>query len=230
MTHHFMNPRVLLRGLLFILSMLALGYLLESTQLGELLDKAWIDTQVRGKGLAGEMLFVGMGMVFTAVGLPRQALSFLAGYAFGFLYGGLLGLLVTVLGCMLSFYYARLFGRRLVQSRFPGRIRKLDDFIHDNPLSMTLLIRLLPVGSNLITNLMAGVSSVRGTPFFTGSALGYIPQTLVFALIGSGINLDPTVRISLGVALFLLSAVLGVYLYRRYRHGKTLDDVDQQLE
>jgi uncharacterized membrane protein YdjX (TVP38/TMEM64 family) len=67
-------------------------------------------------------------------------------------------------------------------------------------------------------------------PFFTGSALGYIPQTLIFALIGSGINLDPTLRISVGVALFILSGVLGVYLYRRYRHGKTLDDVDEKLD
>jgi uncharacterized membrane protein YdjX (TVP38/TMEM64 family) len=230
MTSHLMNPRILLRGLVFIASLLALGYLLEVTQLGELLDKAWIDTEVRGKGLAGEALFVGMGLVVTALGLPRQAISFLAGYAFGFLFGGLLGLLATVLGCIAAFYYARLFGRRLVQSRFPHRIRKLDDFIHDNPLSMTLLIRLLPVGSNLATNLVAGVSSVRGLPFFTGSALGYIPQTLIFALIGSGINLDPTLRISVGVALFVLSGVLGAYLYRRYRHGKSLDDIDQQLD
>ena len=88
---------------------------------------------------------------------------------------------------------------------------------------MTLLIRLLPVGSNLATNLIAGVSSAGGIAFIGGSTVGYIPQTVVFALLGSGINLDPEIRISLSVALFFVSATLGVYLYRRYKRGKGLN-------
>jgi hypothetical protein len=37
-------------------------------------------------------------------------------------------------------------------------------------------------------------------------------------------------RIGLSVVLFVLSGVLGVYLYRRYRHGKTLGrDIEAQL-
>ncbi|TPW10910.1 MAG: hypothetical protein FD130_2102, partial [Halothiobacillaceae bacterium] len=46
-----------------------------------------------------------------------------------------------------------------------------------------------------------------------------IPQTVVFALIGSGISVDPLLRIGLGVALFLLSGLLGLYLFRQFRHG-----------
>lgn len=94
---------------------------------------------------------------------------------------------------------------------------------------MTLLIRFLPVGSNLLTNLVAGVSAVRWLPFMAGSALGYIPQTLIFVLLGSGIHIDPVFRISLSVALFVVSGGLGVYLYRRYRHGKRLDDALETL-
>ena len=61
--------------------------------------------------------------------------------------------------------------------------------------------------------------SIGAAPFFAGSALGYIPQTVVFALLGSGINLEPELRIGASVVLFALSAVLGVHLYRRYRQG-----------
>lgn len=221
--------RVFLKGLLLIASLVALGYLIEVTRIGGLLDKTWIDTQVRGQGLAGQALFVAVGALVTAIGLPRQLVSFLAGYAFGLIEGGLLGLLAALLGCMGAFYYARLLGRGLIASRFPQRVRRLDDFIHDNPLSMTLLIRLLPVGSNLITNLAAGVSSVRALPFLAGSALGYVPQTLIFALVGSGINLQPVFRIGMGAALFVASGLVGVYLYHRYRRGHTLDDVDRKL-
>lgn len=221
--------RVFLRGLLFIASLVALGYLIDVAQLRGLLDKAWIDTHVRGQGPAGEALFVAVGALFTAVGLPRQVVAFLAGYAFGLVEGGALGLVSALLGCMGAFYYARLFGRGVIFARFPSRVRKVDEFIHDHPLTMTLLIRLLPVGSNLVTNLAAGVSSVRVAPFLSGSALGYIPQTVVFALLGSGIALQPVFRIGLAVALFIASGALGVYLYHRYRHGRRLDDVDRKL-
>lgn len=108
--------------------------------------------------------------------------------------------------------------------RFPARVRRIDDFLSDNPLAMTLLIRFLPVGSNLATNLAAGVSRVPAVPFIAGSAVGYVPQTLVFALVGSGISLDPGFRIMVSALLFLLSGTLGVYLYRRHRHGKTFDE------
>ncbi len=218
------KPRIFLKGLVLIAIFVGVAYLFEISHLRTMLDKAWIDAEIRGKGISGELLFVGVGVVATAIGVPRQAVSFLAGYAFGFQVGTALGVLATLGGCIVTFFFARWFGRDLVAARFSRRIRRLDSFIHDNTFSMTLLIRLLPAGSNLITSLGAGVTGVRALPFLLGSALGYIPQTLVFALIGSGIGVDPTVRIGMGVALFLISGVLGVYLFRKFRHGRHLDD------
>ena len=217
-----MSPRQILKGLILIATLVAVGFLFESMHL----DKDWIDADVRGKGLSGEIIFVLAGGLFTGIGLPRQILSFLAGYAFGFAEGTTLAVLGTTLGCAAAFFYSRLLGRSSVAKRFPGRIKKIDDFLADNPFTMTLLIRLLPAGSNALTNLAAGVSAVRPMPFILGSALGYIPQTMVFALGGSGITLDPELRISLSVALFIASGALGVYLYRRYRHGKSLDEAE----
>ena len=225
-----MKPRVLLRGILLIGSLVAFGYLLEVTELGSHLDKAWIDTEVRGKGVNGALLFVAAGTLFTGIGLPRQMIGFLGGYAFGFVWGTLLSLAATALGCIASFFYARWLGRSLIKARFPERIRRLDDFISGNPFSMTLLIRLLPVGSNLATNLAAGVTRVSPVAFVLGSTVGYVPQNAVFALAGSGININPVFRIGLATALFVISALLGVYLYRRFRHGRSFDRaVDQEL-
>lgn len=225
-----MNFRLILRGLLVLASLVLIGLALEHSGLGDLLDQRWIDTEVRGHGLSGELLFLAVGGTAVAVGLPRQVVAFMAGYAFDFLLGTALGLLAAVLGCLLSFFYARWLGRGLVAHRFPGRIRRVDDFVRENPFTMTLLIRLLPVGSNLVTNLAAGVSSVAALPFLLGSALGYVPQTAVFALVGSGINLDPVWRIGLGTALFVASGVLGVYLYRRLRHGRSYDEALDEAE
>ena len=225
-----MTPKVLLRGLILIASLVALGYVLKISGLGSSIDKEWIDADIRGRGLSGELLFLGICGLFAAIGMPRQMISFLGGYAFGFTEGVALALLATVIGCVVSFSYARLLGRDFVATRFPGRVRRIDNFLAENPFSMTLLIRLLPLGSNLVTCLAAGVSGVSALAFITGSAVGYLPQTIVFTLIGSGIEVDPEMRIGLSVVLFVVSGMLGVYLYRKYRHGKSFDEkIEREL-
>jgi uncharacterized membrane protein YdjX (TVP38/TMEM64 family) len=220
-----------LRGLVLIASFVALGYLVKVSGLSGLFDQAWVDSEIRGRGLSGEILYLAIGAALTAIGFPRQAVCFLGGYAFGLGLGTGLSLAASLGGCVLAFFYARLMGRSFVQHRFPDRIRRVDDFLHANPLSMTLLVRLLPVGSNVVTNLAAGVSGVGALPFLIGSLLGYLPQTVIFALLGSGIHVDPAIRIGASVALFVASGMLGVYLFRRYRKSRALDqDVAAALD
>ncbi len=218
-----MTSRILLRGLVFLASLVAIAFLFRYSGLDSVLDETWIDREVRGRGVSGELLFIAVGALATALSLPRQVVAFLGGYAFGLAWGTTFALTATALGCVLSFWYARLFGRGLVAARFPNQVRRLDAFLGRSPFSMTLLIRLLPLGHNLSTNLIAGVSGVRASPFLFGSAVGYVPQTLIFALAGSGVNLDPVWRIGLAVGLFVASGVLGMHLYRRNRYGDPLD-------
>jgi uncharacterized membrane protein YdjX (TVP38/TMEM64 family) len=226
-----LKPRLLLKGLVMIASLAAFGWALKMSGLADMLSEHWIDAEVKGHGLTGRLIFLGLGGGMIAVGVPRQAVCFLGGYAFGFLEGTALASLASLFGCVLCFFYARLLGRELVMHKFAARVRKLDDFLKENPLSMAMLIRFLPVGSNLLTNLVCGVSSVPALPFFAGSTVGYLPQTAVFVLLGSGVHVDPVLRIGASVVLFLVSAVMGVVLYRRMRHGHSLDDaIDQEVE
>lgn len=226
-----MKARVILKGLTLMLSLALLGYLFKTSDLGNSVNEAWIDARVRGHGINGALLFLLMGGLFTAIGLPRQIIAFLGGYAFSVGLGTLLGALAALLGCMLGFAYARLFGKGLLRKRLGARAGRFDRFIHDHPFSMTVLIRLLPVGSNLLTNLAAGISSIRPMHFFAGSFLGYLPQALVFALVGSGVHIAPAFKLVLAIGLFLISGAMGAYLYRRFRHGQSLDDqIDDALD
>ena len=226
-----MKPRVLLSGLALLATLVAAGWVIESGAFGAVLSKDWIDHEVRGKGISGEALYLCMAGLATAFALPRHFVSFLGGYAFGVFSGTLLALAGTEIGCMLTFFYARVIGRPLVSARLGARVQRIEDFLAAHPFWMTVLIRLLPVGNNFATNLAAGVSRVPALPFFFGSLLGYIPQTLVFALAGSGVDVGGPLRVGIAVALFLASGVIGAWLYRKYRHGKTLGaEVDEALE
>ena len=117
--------------------------------------------------------------------------------------------------------YARMGGRDLVERKFGRRLERVNRFLKHEPFNTALAIRLFPLGSNLITNLAAGVSSIPLVPFILGSTLGYIPQNFIFALFGAGMNRESAMGVALSVgmsiALFVVSGWLGIQVYRRYR-------------
>lgn len=223
--------RAVLRGIALIAILAAAGLLLKEFGIAGMLDEAWIDTHVRQNGIEGDLIFIAVASILAAGGFPRQILSFLAGYAFGLSEGFLFALIASGIGCTLAFLVSRYIARALVVERLPARFKRVDAFLSDNTFVATLLIRFLPFGNNMATNLAAGLSRARGTHFISASILGYIPQTLVFALLGSGITLDPELRISLSVVLFAAASIFGVYLFRKYRRDRAnaAPELDQDL-
>ncbi|MBI4775441.1 MAG: VTT domain-containing protein [Deltaproteobacteria bacterium] len=211
-----LQKRTILRGLVFILVLVLVGFLIEATGLKRILDAQWVDGQIREKGVTGWAMFVGVSGLLIAVGLPRQVPSFFGGYAFGAAGGALLALIACGFGCAIIFGYARFLCRGFLANRLGKRARDLDSLLCRNPFFMTVVIRFMPVGSNLLTSSVAGMSSVPFSPFFFGSMVGYTPQVLIFSLLGSGIRVDPTLRISVAVLLFVISMCAGFALYRKY--------------
>ncbi|MGE5476028.1 MAG: TVP38/TMEM64 family protein [Bacteroidales bacterium] len=226
--HPLLDPRVIVRGLVLIATMVGIGWLFEVVGIRAMLDTGWVDHAVRGQqGMYGEALYVLVGAVVVAIGLPRQAVSFGAAYAFGPWMGLALALLSTLLGSLVTFYYARFIGRDVLARRFPDKIARIDAFLAGNEFTMAIILRLSPVSHNGTANVAAGVSGVRALPFFAGSVIGFLPQTVVFALAGAGFQLDKAVSWTLSVLLFVASTMLGVWLWRRTRAAKGLTDEEE---
>ncbi len=166
---------------------------------------------------AGPLAFVVLGALACAVGVPRQVVAYAGGLGFGTWPGCALAMLAEVCGCAVTFFWARLVARDWAARRLRGRLARLDEQLRRHPFGATLTLRLLPVGSNVLLTLMAGVSAVAAMPFLLASAIGYLPQTIVFALIGGGTRVDRTAQLLLGLALFVLASALGIWLMRRIR-------------
>ncbi len=189
--------------------------------LGAAPGTAWVDAYIRDEGFRGEVVFVLVAALATGVGVPRQSVAFLGGYAFGTVLGAGLALGAQLLGCALAFLWARAVGRgwaeRRLNGRFGPKLRPLVATLRDNPFSSALALRLLPVGNNLALNLLAGLSGIGFWPFLAASALGYLPQTIIFALLGKGVRVDGAWQIGLAAALLVVSVGLGLWLLRRQR-------------
>lgn len=211
--------------MLLAAGLLAAGALLR--QMGGVPGMGWVDRDLRGEGHWGELVFVLVGAALTAAGVPRQSIAFLGGYGFGALLGTGLALAAQLLGCAASYAWARLLGRdwaeRRMAGRFGHRLRPLRDALRQSPFEATLALRLLPVGNNLALNLLGGMAGLAAGPFLAASALGYLPQTVVFALLGKGTRVEGAWQLALGVGLFVVSAGIGLVLLRRHRAARALD-------
>ena len=168
----------------------------------------------------GAALLIGAGGAMMAAGLPRQVLALTGGYVFGAPVGMAIALIGQMLGALLDYVAARFLAAGLMQ-RLLARpsARRTHRFLAAHPFTATLTLRLLPVGSNVMLNLLAGASHLRAAPFFVATLLGFLPQTIVFALLGSGTQVGKGTQLLLGVALFAAASVGGLVLYRRTRTG-----------
>ncbi len=188
--------------------------------LGWGLRRLGLDGVVVQAGDHGPLVFALVASLACAIGLPRQVVAYTAGLAYGFWTGFGLALAAEMVGCAIDFWGARALGRRWA-SRFltgesaPGRLARLEAFLVSKAFTATLTIRLLPVGNNLALNVLAGVSRIRAVPFLAASLLGYVPQTVVFTLLGGGVRVSEGLQLGLAAVLLLVSVGLGVVLLRR---------------
>lgn len=185
-----------------------LGHGAAQTALGNILAQG---------GLKGQTFFLLLATLLIAIGLPRQVPAFAAGYAFGPVYGTVIALVAQVLACSLDFIWARAVGQGFVRRRFGARLARIDGTLSKHTFVTALTLRLMPVGNNLLLNLAAGLSSVKLLPFLAASAIGFVPQTVVFALFGHGSLPNHAHMLALGGVMFAASTALGVFLFLRLR-------------
>jgi uncharacterized membrane protein YdjX (TVP38/TMEM64 family) len=198
----------------------ALGRLLI---LGAGLAAAGVLLHLAGPGLlktlrptpAGAALMIVLGGLLSAAGMPRAATAFAGGYVFGAWAGIALALVAQLAGCIATFLWAQSVGRGWAMRTLSGRWARLHAVLTRHPFSATLTLRLLPVGSNLIVNVAAGLAGLPVAPFMAATALGYLPQTATFALLGSGVEVGRPAQLGLAAALFVTSAALGLTLARK---------------
>lgn len=177
---------------------------------------------LESKGRVGMLVFFIVGALATSIGLPRQMLAFISGIAYGVAPGVVLSLCAAILGCYLTVNLSRWLFAEKVAQRYPKVIAQLQLFIQDDVFIKILVLRLQPLGTNLLTNVCVGLTAIPIRVFLAASALGYVPQMLVFALLGSGIRVGSNFQLALSVVLLMISILLGVLLYRRHR-GRIAD-------
>jgi uncharacterized membrane protein YdjX (TVP38/TMEM64 family) len=170
-------------------------------------------------GVWAWLAFAAVGTGLVSIGLPRIILAAVGGAMFGVVLGTLWSTVAAALAILAPFLYSRHLGRELVARRMGRRLQRFDDLLGQHGFMVVLLIRLCPVGNNFLTNYLAGVTAIPLGTFLTASFLGYLPQNLIFALLGSGFTDHPHLRLWGGIGLLVAFSLFFLWYFRRSKEG-----------
>ena len=149
-------------------------------------------------------VIAGLIMIFQAVVAPIPA--FVPALANGLLFGAFWGTLLTwstsVIGGLICFYIARALGRPAVERLVSHRaMRSVDGFFERYGNNSVLVARLIPLFSFSAISYVSGVTSIKLKGYFWATAMGILPGTIVFCVLGN--NMTDLVR-------FIWYAVVGI--------------------
>lgn len=175
------------------------------------------------KTVLGALLFASLLTTAMAIGLPRQFAALSAGFLFGAGYGMLLATFSAIFACLLTLLLARKLLANIVQQYYPQPLAKVSRFFSHNTFLKALIIRLLPAGSNFLTNVLAGTARTPIKPYLLGSSIGFIPQMTIFSLMGAGLQVDGQQQLIISLILLVIAIILTVYLYQKTDKNLTLN-------
>jgi uncharacterized membrane protein YdjX (TVP38/TMEM64 family) len=155
---------------------------------------------------------------------PATILTLLGGFLFG-----PIGILWTVVGsnasALVAYTVGRYFGQGVLESEDETTvIQKYTQRMRQNSFETVLIMRLLFLPYDLV-NYVAGFLKIKWQPFILATAIGSIPGTISFVLLGGSfgtldelvsgeVNVNPTTLI-LSVLLILVSIGLSRFIKRR---------------
>jgi len=145
----------------------------------------WVSQNI----LLAALAYVGVYVVAVAFSMPGAVFLTLSG---GFLFGALMGTLLTVvgatIGATLIFLFAKtLFGENALD-RFGAPAAKLAEGIRKNAASYLLVLRLVPLFPFFLVNLVPAFVGVPLATYVLTTFFGIMPGTAVFSLAGAGLG------------------------------------------
>lgn len=141
---------------------------------------------LRGYGLTGVILFLGMYVAATMVFVPAWTLSLAAGLLYG-VWGIPLSWAAMMAGACIAFPLARsvLAGPVQMAIRQRPRLVLVADVIDQEGWRMVLLIRISGIVPFGLQNYVLGVTRIGFLPFLLASAIGVLPSILLYAGAGA---------------------------------------------
>lgn len=175
-----------------------------------------LQAAVAAAGPWGPLVYVVGHVLVSLVPVPKNLLAVIAGAVFGVAAGLVVAWVGAMAAALTGFWIARRLGRRRVTAVAGPRIERAQQALRERGFLAVVVARLAPVVPFTLVNYGAGVSEVSRRDFVLGTALGVVPGTVAYVLVGGSAGADATTIGLFGAAGVLLLVATGV-LARRLR-------------
>lgn len=180
-------------------------------------------------------LYAAVYVATVALSLPTALiLTLTGGFLFGPWIGGTTAAFSCTLGATIVFLISRLAAGDAIEARTGPRVRAVAEEIRKDAFFYILTLRLVPVTPFWLTNVAAGLIAIPVATFASATLIGILPVGLIYAGIGSGLDvlfasgrplslhalITPRILLPL-VGLAVLSVLPILYQRRRNRRGRT---------
>ncbi|MEP3889977.1 MAG: TVP38/TMEM64 family protein [Hellea sp.] len=176
---------IILAGLALAISQ-GWHHYLTPASLGE--NAVYLNTLVENNFWLVLLAFIAIYIAATTFMVPASALT-IGG---GFLFGALIGVPATVIGatigaCILFVAAKTSLGETLKAIAGPF-LEKMEKGFNENALSYLFTLRLIPLFPFAVVNIAPAILGAKFRDYFISTALGIIPGTIAYTLIGSGLR------------------------------------------
>ncbi|MDF1537021.1 MAG: VTT domain-containing protein [bacterium] len=216
---------IIIVGVIFLL----LALLLRSDLVRDIFEnvhriRSFLKSDAVPGGLAGSgaVFVLGTGILIS-LGVPRIWISALGGAVYGAALGAVFSLCSSIIGATALFFAGSTFLGSVAQRRLRNRAGKFVERLNREAFWWTLYLRLFPFSNSTVQSLLFGSLRVPFSAFISGSILGFIPLTVVFAMFGSGGVKGNYYQIWLGFG-FIAAVALLRFLMNQVARGKTAED------
>lgn len=130
--------------------------------------------------------FFTLYVLVAALSLPGAAiLTLAAGALFGLIEGFVVVSFASSLGALLAFLVSRYLLRDSIKSKFPERLKAIDQGVQKEGAFYLFTLRLVPVFPFFLVNLLMGVTGIKAWTFYWVSQIGMLAGTVVYVNAGT---------------------------------------------
>jgi len=132
--------------------------------------------------------FIGIYIAATAFMVPASALTIGGGFLFGVYVGAPAVVVGATIGACLLFIAAKTSLGATLKGIAGPFLAKMEKGFNENALSYMFTLRLIPIFPFAVVNIAPAILGAKFRDYFVTTALGIIPGTIAYTLIGSGLR------------------------------------------
>lgn len=169
-------------------------------------------------GWWGPVLYIFFYTIRPLLLFPALILTLAGGLAFGPFWGTVYVLAGGLGGALLCFVLARSFARDMARRHLKDKayFKAVENRIEQQGFKGMLFLRLMPVFPYDPISCLAGLTSIRLTPYLLATLIGMLPGALAYNMLGCSLTDLFSPQFYLGVALVVIT-LLSPFLYQFVR-------------